>query len=280
MARPVALVLLIASLAAGCTGPSGDIPSLQTRAAESMDPRIPVERPLNDRPAEPALVARLGALVAEARAGEARFAAAIEAAERAADGAGAPQTESWIVAQEALSGAVEARGAAAVALGAIDSVRHAAEAKGVRLETQLGPDVTIVCDPTRVQQVIWNLLSNAIKFTPPDGRVLVTTQPSGDRARVTVTDSGSGISPEFLPYVFERFRQEDGAATREHAGLGLGLSIVRHVVELHGGQVTARSDGEGKGACFVVELPIQAVAAEGAGVTEAAIAPPAEQAAR
>jgi hypothetical protein len=122
VARPLALVLLIASLAAGCTGPSGDIPSLQTRAAESMDPRIPVERPLNDRPADPALVARLGALVAEARAGETRFAAAIEAAERAADGAGAPQTESWIVAQEALSGAVEARGAAAVALGAIDSI--------------------------------------------------------------------------------------------------------------------------------------------------------------
>ena len=122
MERPLALPLLIAAVASACTGPSGDIPSLQTRAAESMDPRIPVERPLNDRPADPALVARLVALVAEARAGEARFAAAIDAAQRAADGAGAPQTESWIVAQEALSGAVEARGPAAVALAAIDSL--------------------------------------------------------------------------------------------------------------------------------------------------------------
>ena len=122
MARPFALAVLIASLAAACTGPSGDIPSLQTRASESMDPRLPVERPLNDRAADPALVARLAALVAEARAGEPRFDAAIEAARRAAEGAGAPQTEGWIVAQEALSGAVEARGTAAVALAAIDSL--------------------------------------------------------------------------------------------------------------------------------------------------------------
>jgi signal transduction histidine kinase len=168
-----------------------------------------------------------------------------------------------------------------IAVGAIDAVRHAAEAKGVRLETQLGADVTIVCDPTRVQQVIWNLLTNAIKFTPSEGRIVVTTATAGERAHVTVADSGSGISAEFLPYVFERFRQEDGAATREHAGLGLGLSIVRHVVELHGGQVTAYSDGEGKGASFVVELPIDAaVAADASGVTEAIIAPPGEQAAR
>ena len=122
MARPLALALLIAPLAAACTGPSGDIPSLQTRAAESMDPRLPVERPINDRPADPALVARLGALVAEARAGEPRFDAAIDAARRAATSAGAPQTEGWIVAQEALSGAVEARGAAAIALAGIDSL--------------------------------------------------------------------------------------------------------------------------------------------------------------
>ena len=122
MSRPLALALMIVPLAAACTGPSGDIPSLQTRASESMDPRIPVERPLNDRPADPALVARLEALVAEARAGEARFDAAIETARRAADGAGAPQTEGWIVAQEALSGAVEARGAAAISLATIDSL--------------------------------------------------------------------------------------------------------------------------------------------------------------
>jgi hypothetical protein len=122
MARPFALALLIVLLAAGCTGPSGDIPSLQTRAAESMDPRLPVERPINDRPANPALVARLAALVAQAQAGEPRFDAAIDSARRAAGGAGAPQSEGWIVAQEALSGAVEARGPAAVALASIDSI--------------------------------------------------------------------------------------------------------------------------------------------------------------
>lgn len=122
MARPLALALMIAPLAAGCTGLSGDIPSLQTRASESMDPRLPVERLLNDRPADPALIARLGTLVAEAQAGEPRFEAAIGAAKRAAEAAGAPQSESWIVAQEALSGAVEARGAAAVALASIDSL--------------------------------------------------------------------------------------------------------------------------------------------------------------
>ena len=122
MARPFALALMIAPLAAACTGPTGDLPSLQTRAAESMDPRLPVERPINDRPADPALIARLGSLVAQARAGEPQFEAAINTARRAADGAGAPQTEGWIVAQEALSGAVEARGAVALALAAIDSL--------------------------------------------------------------------------------------------------------------------------------------------------------------
>ena len=122
MARSLVLASLVAALASACVGPTGDIPSLQTRAAEGIDPRLPVERPLNDRPADPALVARLGALVAEARAGEPRFEAALDLARRAASGAGAPQSEGWIVAQEALSGAVEARGAAAVALASIDSI--------------------------------------------------------------------------------------------------------------------------------------------------------------
>ena len=141
---------------------------------------------------------------------------------------------------------------------AIDAVRHAAEAKGVVLEADLVDDPPILCDPARMQQVIWNLLSNAIKFTPGEGRVTIRTERQGDRARITVADSGAGISPEFLPHVFERFRQEDGAATREHAGLGIGLSIVRHVVELHGGTVTAHSDGEGTGASFVVDMPVAA----------------------
>jgi len=169
-----------------------------------------------------------------------------------------------------------------VALGAIDAVRHVAEPKSVRIETQLGEDAAIVCDPTRMQQVVWNLLINAIKFTPSEGRVVLKTEHGDGRARVIVVDSGSGISPEFLPYVFDRFRQEDGAATREHAGLGLGLSIVRHVVELHGGSVTANSDGEGKGASFVVDVPMHAGAGAEAGgpIVDAAISPPAERAVR
>lgn len=114
--------LLLAMLASGCVGPAGDIPSLQPRAAERIDPRLPVERPINDRPATASLVARLDSLVAQARGGEAGFEAAIALARRAAEGAGPPQSESWIVAQEALSGAIEARGPAASALGAIDSL--------------------------------------------------------------------------------------------------------------------------------------------------------------
>jgi signal transduction histidine kinase len=118
-----------------------------------------------------------------------------------------------------------------------------------------------------MQQVVWNLLTNAIKFTPAGGWIRVTTSRDGDRARATVTDSGAGISPEFLPYVFDRFRQEDAAATREHAGLGIGLSIVRHVIELHGGTVTAHSEGEGRGASFAIELPVAIAAVETANLS-------------
>ena len=149
----------------------------------------------------------------------------------------------------------------AVVQGAVDSVRHAAERKGVRLEIATADDAVVQCDPARMQQVIWNLLSNAIKFTPADGLVQVATALDGDRVTVIVSDSGAGISQEFLPFVFERFRQEDGAATREHAGLGIGLSIVSHVVEQHGGTVAAYSDGEGHGATFVVDLPVHVEAA-------------------
>jgi len=144
----------------------------------------------------------------------------------------------------------------AVVQGAADSVRHAAERKGVRLEIAPADEATLNCDPARMQQVIWNLLSNAIKFTPAGGLIRVSTALAGDRVRVLVTDSGAGISPEFLPFVFDRFRQEDGAATREHSGLGIGLSIVRHVVEQHGGTVSARSEGGGRGATFVVDMPV------------------------
>jgi signal transduction histidine kinase len=145
---------------------------------------------------------------------------------------------------------------------AIESVRPVAEQSDVRIELVLNEDATVQGDQARMQQVVWNLLTNAIKFTPAGGLIRVTASRDGDRIRATVTESGAGISPEFLPYVFDRFRQEDGAATREHAGLGIGLSIVRHVVELHGGLVTAHSEGEGRGASFTVEFPVAVGAAE------------------
>ncbi len=145
---------------------------------------------------------------------------------------------------------------------AIESVRPVAEQSDVRIELVLNEDATVQGDQARMQQVVWNLLTNAIKFTPAGGWIRVTASRDGDRIRATVMDSGAGISPEFLPYVFDRFRQEDGAATREHAGLGIGLSIVRHVVELHGGLVTAHSEGEGRGASFTVEFPVAVGAAE------------------
>jgi signal transduction histidine kinase len=138
---------------------------------------------------------------------------------------------------------------------AIEAVRHAADAKGVIIESTPG-DATIVCDTARMRQVVWNLLSNAIKFTPRGGRITVQTAIDGTGATITVADSGAGIAADFLPFVFDRFRQQDAALTREHGGLGLGLSIVRHIVERHGGTVAAKSDGEGQGSTFVVRVPL------------------------
>ncbi|HEY3065333.1 MAG TPA: PAS domain-containing protein [Methylomirabilota bacterium] len=140
---------------------------------------------------------------------------------------------------------------------ALDSVRVAAAAKAIRIETALDTDVGPVSgDADRLQQVVWNLLSNAIKFTPRDGRVSVSLEGIGDHARISVSDTGVGISPAFLPHLFERFRQADSTATRTHGGLGIGLALVRHLVELHGGRVRAESAGEGQGATFTVELPL------------------------
>src|SRR5262249_14298888 len=113
--------------------------------------------------------------------------------------------------------------------------------------------------PTRLQQVVWNLLSNAIKFTPKGGRVQVCVGTVDSHVEIEVADNGEGIRPDFLPYVFDRFRQADGTTTRAHSGLRLGLAIWRHLVELHGGQVRARSEGEGRGAVFTVRLPVAAV---------------------
>jgi PAS domain S-box-containing protein len=140
---------------------------------------------------------------------------------------------------------------------AVDTVRHAASAKNITLRPEFEPGVgPVMGDPRRLQQVVWNLLSNAVKFTPIGGEVRVAVGCEGAHAHVTIDDTGSGISRAFLPYVFDRFRQGDQSTTRVHGGLGLGLSIVRHLVELHGGSVRAESAGEGKGSTFTVELPL------------------------
>jgi PAS domain S-box-containing protein len=140
---------------------------------------------------------------------------------------------------------------------ALESQRPAAQAKGLKLERgPAPPDFTVMGDAGRLQQVFLNILSNAVKFTPNGGRIVVSLSIRGSDAEVAVTDTGEGISPEFLPYVFERFRQADGTSTRTHMGLGLGLAIVRHVVELHGGTVRVASEGEGKGSTFTVAIPV------------------------
>jgi PAS domain S-box-containing protein len=141
---------------------------------------------------------------------------------------------------------------------AIDAVRPQIAAKHLHLETRIhAAPFEIEGDPDRIQQVVWNLLSNAIKFTPAEGTIVVSLEREGRAARIVVRDSGKGIDPSFLPYVFDRFRQADSTSTRVHGGLGLGLAIVKHLVQLHRGQVSADSLGEGKGAEFRVELPVR-----------------------
>ncbi|MBS1810644.1 MAG: PAS domain S-box protein [Acidobacteria bacterium] len=140
---------------------------------------------------------------------------------------------------------------------AVESVRPTADAKGVRLQMVLDTKTNLVAgDAHRLQQVIWNLLSNAIKFTPRDGRVQITLARINSHIEIVISDNGQGISPEFLPHVFERFRQADSSTKRNFGGLGLGLAIVRHLVELHGGTVSAASAGLGQGATFNVRLPL------------------------
>ncbi|MBW4496028.1 MAG: response regulator [Oscillatoria princeps RMCB-10] len=160
---------------------------------------------------------------------------------------------------------------------AIDSLRPAAEAKNIRLNAALDRTIRpVLGDRERLQQVIWNLLSNAIKFTPKGGRVAVTLHSADSCAEIEVSDTGAGISPDFLPYVFERFRQADSTSTRSYGGLGLGLALVRHLVELHGGIVRADSAGAGQGAAFTVRLPLAEWGAgrPASGVGEKQPAPP------
>jgi signal transduction histidine kinase len=144
---------------------------------------------------------------------------------------------------------------AALLHSTMDAVRPAAEGKGLRLETAVGEAPVILADARRVQQILWNLLHNAIKFTQEGGRVSVQVTRAGAAVQITVADTGRGISPQFMPYVFDRFRQQDSSPTRDAYGLGLGLSIVKHLVELHGGTIEASSGGLNQGATFVVALP-------------------------
>ena len=145
----------------------------------------------------------------------------------------------------------------AVVAEAIDTVRATASAKGVRLQTIIDPlNAPVTGDPNRLQQVFWNLLSNAIKFTPKGGRVQVLLERVDSHLEVSIIDTGEGISPEFLPYIFDRFQQADASTTRRHGGLGLGLAIVKQLVELHGGSGRVKSSGTGKGATFIVSLPM------------------------
>jgi PAS domain S-box-containing protein len=140
---------------------------------------------------------------------------------------------------------------------AVEAVRPAADAKGVRLQKVMDTAaVSIPGDPVRLQQVVWNLLSNAIKFTPRGGHVQIRSERVNSHLEIVVSDTGQGIAPDFLPHVFDRFRQADQKTSRQHGGMGLGLAIVRHLVELHGGTVQASSAGVGKGATFTVQLPI------------------------
>jgi PAS domain S-box-containing protein len=140
---------------------------------------------------------------------------------------------------------------------AVETLRPTIEAKNIRLQLILGFEHKMsFADPDRLQQVVWNLLSNAIKFTPDHGQIKLELESGESSTKIVVSDTGKGISPEFLPHVFERFRQADGSSTRTHGGLGLGLAIVRHIVELHGGTVEVQSEGEGKGTIFTVRLPL------------------------
>ncbi len=157
---------------------------------------------------------------------------------------------------------------------AIENIRPAADAKEIRVDATVGPDIgRISGDATRLQQVVWNLLSNAVKFTPKSGQVTVTVRRARSAAEIRVSDSGKGIDPAVLPHIFERFHQADSSSTRTESGLGLGLAIVRHIVEMHGGTVEASSAGLGKGSTFVVMLPLPALQSRIEGVRPALAQP-------
>src|SRR5262249_55803021 len=158
---------------------------------------------------------------------------------------------------------------------AIESLKPTADARQIAVVSSAPHGLAFVSgDQGRLQQVVWNILSNALKFTPSGGRIEALVGTAGGEAIVRISDSGEGIAPDFLPHVFDRFRQENSEVTRTHSGLGLGLSLVRHLVELHGGTIAAESDGKGRGATFTVRLPLLGTAQGRTGA--AAAAPPAD----
>jgi signal transduction histidine kinase/DNA-binding response OmpR family regulator len=144
--------------------------------------------------------------------------------------------------------------------GAVEAVRPSFEAKSITLKTTIEPEAVVMGDSNRLQQVFWNLLSNAVKFTPESGMVRIEAKRVPPVVRVSVSDTGIGIKPEFLPFIFDRFRQADGSTTRVHGGLGLGLSIVKHLVQMHNGRVQVHSDGQNQGSVFSVEFPLASAA--------------------
>jgi CheY-like chemotaxis protein/two-component sensor histidine kinase len=166
---------------------------------------------------------------------------------------------------------------ARVVNAATDAIRASANAKRIAIVTSFAPGLgTVVADPTRLQQIIWNLLTNAVRFTPKDGRIDVGGRRVASQIQITVKDNGEGIDPEFLPHIFEPFRQAEHPSTRVHGGLGLGLSIVRHLAEAHGGGTTAESVGRGSGSTFTITLPVgsvSAITAEGPVEHDSALSP-------
>ena len=210
------------------------------------------------------LTAILGwaSIVTRGHANDARAAHAMKAIERSAR-TQARLVEELLDVSRLVSGQMRLNLSAvslyAVVEEALEAVRPAAEAKRLELVKHSDAPVrTVRADAGRLQQIVWNLLSNAVRFTPPGGRIDVSLGEVDGQAEIRVTDTGIGIDADFVPHVFERFRQADSSTTRSHGGLGLGLAIVRHLVELHGGTVRAESEGEGRGATFVVHLPIRA----------------------
>jgi CheY-like chemotaxis protein len=154
----------------------------------------------------------------------------------------------------------------------MEVVEPSASAKRISMRYEDGGEpYRLLCDPDRLRQAIWNVLSNAVKFTAQGGSVRVTVGRESARIFVRVADTGEGIAPEVLPHVFERFRQADGSTTRRHGGLGLGLALVKHLVELHGGEVVAESGGKGQGATFTIRLPVKALVAQGRAEEETSV---------